>query len=207
MLNLSKSRFCRRRALRYRRGYGTINNIKVICGKGGGRVADSNITKRALASALRELAAQKPFSKISIGDICETCEMNRKSFYYHFRDKYELVNWIFFTEFVAEIQRAGAHGGHDALAALCAYLGENRAFYRKVLSADGQDPFTAYFREMLGLLVTDALEQRFAGPDFAFYCDFYLDALVCAMRRWLSARDAPDPAHFAAHLARCVSGA
>ena len=24
--------------------------------------------------------------------------MNRKSFYYHFKDKYDLVNWIFDTE-------------------------------------------------------------------------------------------------------------
>ena len=44
-------------------------------------MADSNITKRALAAALRELMEEKPFEKISVGDICERCDMNRKSFY------------------------------------------------------------------------------------------------------------------------------
>ena len=53
-------------------------------------MADSNITKKALASALKELMETVPFSKISIGDICEKCDMNRKSFYYHFKDKYDL---------------------------------------------------------------------------------------------------------------------
>jgi len=60
---------------------------------------DSNITKKALAMAMKELMEQIPFSKISVSDICEKCGMNRKSFYYHFKDKYDLVNWIFDVEF------------------------------------------------------------------------------------------------------------
>ena len=62
-------------------------------------MADSNITKRALAAALKELMEQKPFSKINVAEICEKCGMNRKSFYYHFKDKYDLVNWIFDMDF------------------------------------------------------------------------------------------------------------
>ena len=54
-------------------------------------MADSNITKKALAAALKELMEEMPFEKIGIGDICERCGMHRKSFYYHFKDKYDLV--------------------------------------------------------------------------------------------------------------------
>ena len=66
-------------------------------------MADSNITKRALANELQELMAEQPFEKINVAQICQRCHMNRKSFYYHFRDKYDLVNWIFDTEFIALI--------------------------------------------------------------------------------------------------------
>ena len=59
----------------------------------------SNATKQAFADALRKLLEQKPFAKISVSHICEECGMNRKSFYYHFKDKYDLVNWIFDVEF------------------------------------------------------------------------------------------------------------
>ena len=45
---------------------------------------DSNITKKALAQTMKELMAKQPFSKISVGDICDACGMSRKSFYYHF---------------------------------------------------------------------------------------------------------------------------
>lgn len=63
-------------------------------------MADSSITKKALANAMKELMEQKKFSKINVGEICSLCNMNRKSFYYHFKDKYDLVNWIFYSEFV-----------------------------------------------------------------------------------------------------------
>ena len=66
-------------------------------------MADSNITKHALAAALQELMTELPFEKINVAQICERCKMNRKSFYYHFKDKYDLVNWIFDTEFIALI--------------------------------------------------------------------------------------------------------
>ena len=63
--------------------------------KGLCHLADSNITKRALAEALKELLKAEPFAQVSVGEICEKCHMNRKSFYYHFKDKYDLVNWIY----------------------------------------------------------------------------------------------------------------
>ena len=67
-------------------------------------MAESIITKKALATSLKDLLETMPFEKVTIADICEGCGMNRKSFYYHFRDKYDLVNWIFDTEFL-EIAR------------------------------------------------------------------------------------------------------
>lgn len=70
-------------------------------------MTDSSITKLALSNALKELPTEQPFEKISISDICDRCRMNRKSFYYHFRDKYDLVNWIFDTEFM-ELNRLHA---------------------------------------------------------------------------------------------------
>lgn len=54
----------------------------------------SKLTKRALAASLKKLLAQKPLSKITIADITEDCGMNRMTFYYHFQDIYDLIDWI-----------------------------------------------------------------------------------------------------------------
>jgi len=61
---------------------------------------EANITKRALGASLKALMQTHAFHKISVGDICEHCGMHRKSFYYHFQDKYDLLNWVFYSEFM-----------------------------------------------------------------------------------------------------------
>ena len=54
----------------------------------------SQITKRALAASLKRLLAEKPLSKITISDITDDCGINRMTFYYHFQDIYDLIEWI-----------------------------------------------------------------------------------------------------------------
>ena len=81
-------------------------------------MAESGVTKKVLAYALKNLMETRPLNKITVGDICEACDMNRKSFYYHFQDKYDLVNWIFYTEFFDEFQVERTSSA-DALVRLC----------------------------------------------------------------------------------------
>lgn len=48
----------------------------------------------ALEAQLKKLLLQKPLNKITINDITEDCGVNRMTFYYHFKDIYDLVDWI-----------------------------------------------------------------------------------------------------------------
>ena len=103
-------------------------------------MADSNITKHALAEALKGLMAEMPFEKINVSQICERCGMNRKSFYYHFKDKYDLVNWIFDTEFISLIRDENLENVRTRykerwafIEKTCRYFYENHDFYRKAV--------------------------------------------------------------------------
>ena len=51
-------------------------------------------TKYALENSLKKLLLQKPLNKITINDITEDCGINRMTFYYHFKDIYDLVEWV-----------------------------------------------------------------------------------------------------------------
>ena len=53
----------------------------------------SDLTKRALEQSLKNLLLQKPLSKITISDIADDCGINRMTFYYHFKDIYDLIEW------------------------------------------------------------------------------------------------------------------
>ena len=52
-------------------------------------------TKEALANALRQMMAIKPIAKITVKDLVELCGVNRQTFYYHFDDVYDLLEWVF----------------------------------------------------------------------------------------------------------------
>ena len=54
----------------------------------------SQTTKRAMAASLKNLLLQKPLTKITINDIAEDCGISRMTFYYHFKDIYDLVEWV-----------------------------------------------------------------------------------------------------------------
>lgn len=68
----------------------------------------SQMTKKALAASLKKMMEKKPLSKITVTDLAEDCGINRHTFYYHFRDIYDLVEWIYFSEAekVVEVERS-----------------------------------------------------------------------------------------------------
>lgn len=147
---------------------------------------DSNITKNALAASMKKLMAQKPFAKISVGDICDDCGMNRKSFYYHFKDKYDLVNWIFYVDFIGRIDWDSCKSEWNLLDDLCRYFYGERSFYENALQIEGQNSFKEYFFETLRPVILYYLQNMF--PESAkkdFYLTFFCDGFLTAIVRWL----------------------
>ncbi|MCD8095952.1 MAG: dihydroxyacetone kinase transcriptional activator DhaS [Ruminococcus sp.] len=168
-------------------------------------MADSNVTKRALADSLKTLMESKSFAKISVGDICEGCNMNRKSFYYHFRDKYDLVNWIFYTEFVHTLNYSPDDNGWQHFIDVCKYFYENKRFYSKALKIEGQNSFREYFKDILESILFEYLKFYFADDkDSVFAAEFFTDAIISSLIRWLTSKKLSTPEDFAERVHRCV---
>lgn len=166
---------------------------------------DSNITKKALAGALKELMLTVPFRTISISDICGKCDMSRKSFYYHFKDKYDLVNWIYYNEFLSVAKDKDYADEWEFFTDICTYFYENRAFYQKALKIEGQNSFSEYFRELLIPIVSEFMEEVFhEEEDWDFYVQFFADAITVSIERWIQARDTMPPDKFISLMRSCV---
>ena len=168
-------------------------------------MADSNITKRALATSLKELMAEQPFEKINVAQICERCNMNRKSFYYHFKDKYDLVNWIFDTEFIELLKHENLSADYTErwafIEKINRYFYQNHSFYRKALQINGQNSFSDHFREYIRPLIAVRISKLFGEQQWdEFTLDFLSDAVVCAMERWLRTKECLPPEQFAEKL-------
>lgn len=150
-------------------------------------MADSNQTKKALAASMKKLMRQKPFEKISVSDICSDCGINRKSFYYHFRDKYDLVNWIFYVGFIGEMDITSYDSGWDWLEDICDYFYRERVFYRAALKIEGQNSFRDYLTETVTPIAQFFLRDILPhNEDDGFFITFVCDALLASLIRWLS---------------------
>lgn len=90
-------------------------------------MANSEQTKRALAEGLKTALRSQEFDQITVADITECSEVSRNTFYYHFRDKQELVDWIFHTD-LGPVLRDSRPGRtwNEALTELLARLQRSR---------------------------------------------------------------------------------
>lgn len=162
---------------------------------------DAIITKKALARTMKELMKQKSLSRISVGDICESCGMSRKSFYYHFRDKYDLVNWIFRTEFLEPVQAGAYDSGWEMLSAMFNYLYSQQEFYRCAMEIEGQNSFREYFSEVMTPIILSFSQDVFEGlKNPTFYITFISDAILVSIMRWLTEGAQIHPEEYTAQL-------
>lgn len=153
-------------------------------------MAGSDTTKIALADALKGMMAKSPFQKISVVDICNKCGINRKSFYYHFQDKYDLVNWVFFSEFIVPRKRTDYGVGWQLLSDLFNYLYDNRNFYKNAMSVEGQNSFREYFSEVFAPAARDYLKDVIPHNKYEkIITEYFVGALLTATMTWLNSHD------------------
>lgn len=168
---------------------------------------DSQLTKNALSAAMKELMAKYPMEKIKIADIVERCNMNRQSFYYHFKDKYDLVNWIYYTEFFSNIQNSLEKPGWEIIEKICDFFYENRVFYSNALRVRGQNSFSEYFTEVMHPIVHAHFDEIFEDDmNHDFYTVFFADAIRVSITRWLLEGAKISPHEFVELMKKAVTG-
>lgn len=170
-----------------------------------------SITKRALAACMKELMETHPLSKINVGDIVEHCGLSRNSFYYHFKDKYDLVNWIFYTDIIdtfGETAEDEDESNWESIGKLCSFFYDNKTFYMNALSVDGQNSFSEYFTDLLKELILTNADGMFEDDkDRDFFATFFADSILTALFRWIREGAKIPPDEFTQLLRKASTGA
>lgn len=99
-------------------------------------------TKQWIAENMKKLMLKKPLDKIRVTEICREAEIERPTFYYHFKDKYDLVAWIFFhnafeTDVLSVESSAKAMNG----------MRQDFLFYKRAYEDNAQTPLWKYMVE------------------------------------------------------------
>lgn len=105
-------------------------------------------TKKSIAEALKTLLMQYTIDKISTRDICNVCGISRQTFYYHFKDKYALLAWIYINDCAnAYKDKVEEEKNIFSLQRIECTLGvvlKNKAFYKKALDDKSQNSLQSY---------------------------------------------------------------
>ena len=100
-----------------------------------------------LAESFKELALKHPIEKITIKEITDKAGVIRPTFYNHFQDKYELLEWIIDTQLIAPAEPLIQNGMvNEALVLLFSNIEKEKEFYQKASRLEGQNSFESIER-------------------------------------------------------------
>ena len=172
----------------------------------------SELTKRALEQSLKNLLLQKPLNKITISDIADDCGINRMTFYYHFKDIYDLVEWSCQEDAAKALAGKKTYetwqqGFEQIFEAVLA----NKPFIMNVYHSVSREQVENYLYQLTYDLLEGVVEEQAAGmsvrpEDKAFIANVYKYAFVGLMLDWIKHDMKDDPNIIVADLSVAIHG-
>jgi probable dihydroxyacetone kinase regulator len=112
-----------------------------------------------LAESLKELATTKPIEKITIKEITDKAGVIRPTFYNHFQDKYELLEWITVNELFAPVEPFLSNGMlKEAVTFILTTMEKEKDFYKRAALLEGQNSFNEIFNRCVAGAVQKYLD-------------------------------------------------
>lgn len=109
-----------------------------------------------LAESLKELSKSRPIEKITIKEITDKAGVIRPTFYNHFQDKYELLEWILREELLEPAMPLFDNGLlREGITFLFTAMEKEREFYEKAVRLEGQNSFTSMMEDAATRLILD----------------------------------------------------
>lgn len=169
-------------------------------------------TKAAIKETFLDLLRSKPFDKITIRDIVETCGINRNTFYYYYSDIYDLLEEVFkkeLTEIVTVHQSGSSWFKGFAKVANVAYT--NKKIIGNICSSRSFDYLENYMFKACSFIIVDLVNEIAEGmdvpaEDIEFIASFYEHAFFGVISEWFRTGMRETPEHLAQNIWLVASG-
>lgn len=144
---------------------------------------------------------EKPFSAITIEEICQEAGTSRRNFYRYFSDKYELLSCLYYEEYFSKIQIREDWGVWDYHPLLCRQCYEDRDFFKNAFAVEGQNSLRNYARDLLAPLIRhDYRETGLSEETMDFFITNSTNVLFNYMQDWLNSNPCMLPEEFSDHV-------
>ncbi|WP_279127361.1 TetR family transcriptional regulator [Acidaminococcus fermentans] len=146
--------------------------------------------KYRLAEAVKRLMARQSLEDITVKEITGEAGVSRQTFYRHFLDKYDLVNW-YFDELLANSFREMGYGRtiYEGLVRKFRYIQAEKVFFRAAFQSDQQNNLKDHdFRKIYGFY--QDLYRKKTGEDLdrgvLALLEMYCQASIYMTVKWVS---------------------
>ena len=170
----------------------------------------AQFTKRALEDSLKHLLLKKPLNKITINDIAEDCGINRMTFYYHFKDIYDLVEWVCLEDARRALDGKSSYGTwQQGFVRIFQAVQENKPFVMNVYRCVSREQVERYLTPLTDDLLMGVINELSANmvvrdEDKAFIARVYSYAFVGLMLDWIKDDMRGDPEKLVARFALVI---
>lgn len=146
-----------------------------------------------LAQSFKELVCQQPVEKITIKQITDRAGVIRPTFYNHFSDKYNLLEWILVQEILVPVQPLIANGMvNEAMRLIFYSMQKEKEFYMHVSKMEGQNSFREMVEKGIQMLLCGVLEEQMKGKTLKnawltpeHISEYYAQTMTCIVMSWI----------------------
>ena len=172
----------------------------------------SQVTKRALEQSLKNLLLKKPLTKITVGDITDDCGINRMTFYYHFKDIYDLVEWSCLEDAKRALDEKKTYDTwQQGLLQIFKAGQENKPFILNVYRCVHREQVEKYLQPLVDQLLLNVINEEAAGitvrdEDKQFIAQVYSYMFIGLMLDWIKDDMREDPQQIVEKLSKLIKG-
>ena len=146
-----------------------------------------------LAQSFKELVCQQPIEKITIKQITDRAGVIRPTFYNHFEDKYNLLEWIMIKDIVTPVQPLLSNGMiNEAMILIFHNMRKEKDFYMHASKLEGQNSFRGMIERgiqlVLGSMIVDQMGtkkpiNRWLTPEHL--AEYYSQSITYVLMTWI----------------------
>ena len=178
----------------------------------GGEKMSEITTKRALEQALKSVLKTKNLKKVTIQDIADECGINRNTFYYHFKDIYDLVEWICIEDGKKALSQYRQYDNwENGTIGLLNMMLENKAFVENVYRNVGRERMESFLFPQIKQVIASIVYEEAEGisvtdEEKEFAAEMYQYIFVGVILRWIHEGMKDNPDELVGKLAVALNG-
>ena len=158
-------------------------------------------TKDWIVQKMLALLNKKSMDSIRVKEICKNAGIGTATFYYHFKDKYDLVAWMIWQALKNDIP-----GNIETCTKILKHMKQNQYYYQRLDSDPVAKSFISasvmkYYIKQLTALVQKETGFTELDPQTAFDVEYYCCGRLFSTIHWVVSNRVMPPESYARHLA------